>query len=496
MSLGITAPTDAISMDMQMLIGGNWVDALGEERIPVESPSTMTTIGSVPRARSVDIDRAVVAARQSFPAWRDTPPRQRGRLLARIADALEPLAEELARTISTENGNAIRTQSRGEVAFSVDVFRYFGGIASEAKGETIPLGSTVLDYSRREPFGVVGAIVPWNAPLQLSAMKIAPALAMGNTIVLKVAEDAPLAVLRLAEVANQVLPAGVLNVIPGYGDEAGEALIRHADVDKLTFTGSTAIGSHVMATAAERIVPVSLELGGKNPQIVFPDADNDEVARGAIMAMRFARQGQSCTAGSRLFVHSSIFDSYLDRFVGALRELRVGDPLDEASDIGAIVNRKQFDKVCGYISEGIESNSTVLLGGLPPSDGPLANGYYVTPTVLSQVDPAWRLAREEIFGPVVCAIPWTDEEEVLELANRSHYGLSAFIWTSNLGAALRAAHAVESGWVQVNQGGGQVLGQSYGGFRRSGIGREFSLEGMLDSYTHRKHVSINLAPIG
>lgn len=476
-----------------MLIDGTWVEAVGGEWIDIESPRDKTTCGRVPRARAEDVDHAVRAARAAFPAWRDLAPRARGRLLQQVADALEPHVEEIARLISLENGNALRTQSRGEAAFAVDVFRYFGGLASEAKGDTIPLGPRVLDYSRREPFGVVGAVVPWNAPVQLSSMKMAPALAMGNTLVLKAAEAAPLAVLAIARVAAEILPDGVLNVLVGYGDEAGEALITHPDVDKLSFTGSTPVGSRVMQSAADRIVPVSLELGGKNPQIVFPDADEDWVASGVVAAMRFARQGQSCTAGSRLFLHRSIYDSFLAKFVDKLEAMKVGDPLDEATDIGAIVNAKQHDRVRGYIEEGLShEGSGVAIGGLPPTEGPLSEGYYVTPTVFTQASNEWRMAREEIFGPVVTAIPWEDEDEVIAMANDTHYGLSAFIWSHDLGKAVRAAHAVEAGWVQVNQGGGQVLGQSYGGIKQSGIGREFSLEGAIDSYTYNKHISIDI----
>ncbi|QSE87832.1 aldehyde dehydrogenase family protein (plasmid) [Rhodococcus pseudokoreensis] len=474
------------------LVDGQWVGARNDEWIPVESPRDRRTIARVPRGGEKDIADAVNAAGRAFPGWRDTAPRARGRLLQQIADALEPHVERIARIISVENGNALRTQSRGEVNFAIDVFRYFGSVAGEIKGETIPLNATVLDYSRREPLGVVGAITPWNAPVQLAVMKIASALAAGNTLVLKAAEDAPLAVLEIAKIADEFLPRGVLNVIVGYGTEAGEALITHPDVRKLSFTGSTAVGSRVMAAASDRILPVSLELGGKNPQIVYPDANEDWVAQGTITGMRFVRQGQSCTAGSRLFVHKSILDSFVDKVTTNLAKLKVGDPLDEDSDIGAIVNKKQFDRVCGYIDDGLQrSNTTAAVGGRPPTEGPLSEGYYVEPTVIVGVENDWRIAQEEIFGPVMCVIPWEDEDDVIRMANDTHYGLSAFIWTHDIGRALRAAHSIEAGWVQVNQGGGQVLGQSYGGYKRSGIGREFSLEGMIESFTQRKHVSID-----
>ncbi|GCE37922.1 Aldehyde dehydrogenase [Rhodococcus wratislaviensis] len=483
-----------LSEEYLNLVDGQWVPSRNGQWISVESPRNFETIAQVPRGDEKDIDDAVSAAGRALPAWRATAPRARGRLLQQIGDALEAHVERIARIISIENGNAIKTQSRGEVRYAVDVFRYFGSVASETKGEQLPLNDHVLDYSRREPLGIVGAIVPWNAPVQLAAMKVSCALAAGNTLVLKVAEDAPLAVIEMAKICAEFLPAGVLNVIVGYGTEAGEALISHPDVAKLSFTGSTAIGSRVMSAAAERIVPVSLELGGKNPQIVFPDADEDWVAQGTIAAMRFARQGQSCTAGSRVFVHRSIVDSFVQKVTDHLKKLKVGDPLDEDSDIGAIVNRKQFDRVCGYIEEGLgREESLVAIGGAPPKEGPLSKGYYVEPTVFVGVDNQWRIAQEEIFGPVMCVIPWDDEDEVIKMANDSHYGLSAFIWTHDLGSAIRTANSIESGWVQVNQGGAQVLGQSYGGFKQSGIGREFSLEGMLEGFTQRKHVSIDIS---
>jgi acyl-CoA reductase-like NAD-dependent aldehyde dehydrogenase len=286
----------------------------------------------------------------------------------------------------------------------------------------------------------------------------------------------------------------VLNVLTGYGHDCGAALAAHPGVRKLSFTGSTEVGKLVMKAAAERIVPVSLELGGKSPSIVFPDADEDWVVDGIIAAMRFTRQSQSCTAGSRLFLHADIFDSFLAKLADKTSKLKIGDPLDEASDIGAIINEKQFKKVCGYVEEGLGlPGSKVLFGGLPPTTGPLAKGYFAIPTVFANAANDWRLAREEIFGPVLVAIRWKDEDEVIRMANDTHYGLAAYVWTKDIGRALRAAHAVEAGWVQVNQGLGQFPGHSYGGVKQSGIGREHSLEGMLESFTQRKSVTVNLA---
>ena len=478
----------------KMLIGGEWTESDGGEFIPVENPGQRdSVIAEVPRGGEADVDRAVRAAAKAFGEWERVAARDRGKLLSKIADTLEAQSEEIARTISLETGNAIRTQSRPEVALAVDLFRYFGGVAGEAKGETVPLGEQALSYSRREPIGVVGGIVAWNSPIMLAALKVTMALAAGNTLVLKPSAEAPLAVLKMTRLCAEHLPSGVLNTVTGTGDECGTPLIRHPMVNKLSFTGSTEVGKNIMKAAADRLAHVSLELGGKSPQIVFPDADDPRVVDGVISGMRFTRQGQSCTAGSRLFLHQSIFDTFLDRLVRKLKTFKIGEPLDESTDIGAIINRRQFEKVCSYIEDGTRQDGAKLfLGGLPPSHGPLAKGYFVEPTVLANVKNEWRIAREEIFGPVLVAIPWREDDEAIRMANDTHYGLAAYIWTHNISKALSTAHAIKSGWIQVNQGLGIVPGQSYGGFKQSGMGREYSLEGMLESFTQRKSVTINL----
>lgn len=478
----------------QMLIDGAWVDAQSGERIDVQSPSNLSIIATVPRGTQRDVEQAVTAAARAFPEWARVVPRERGRLLQKIADRLETRLQELETMLASETGNALRTQARPEAVGTVDVFRYFSGLASELKGETIPFGDHVLSYTRREPIGVVGAIIPWNAPAQLAALKVAPALCAGNTVVLKAAEDAPLAVLILAEVCNEFLPKGVFNVVTGYGPEAGAALSADPRVRKLSFTGSTATGKLVMREAADRIVPVSLELGGKSPSIVYPDANEDWVVDGIISAMRFTRQSQSCTAGSRLFLHDDIFDSFLEKLKNKVLALKIGDPLDEETDIGAIINEKQFNKVCGYVEEGLNNaDAELVFGGVPPKEGPLSKGYFAIPTVFAKRDNKWRLASEEIFGPVLVAVRWKDEADAIQMANDTHYGLAAYVWTHDIGRALRAANAIEAGWVQVNQGLGQSPGHSYGGVKQSGIGREHSLEGMLESYTERKNITVNLA---
>ena len=493
MAMAQEATASAAPRHVRMIINGEQVEAASGDEIGVEAPGTRQVFATVPRGTAEDVNRAVAAAAAALPAWSRVAPRDRGKMLLKIAEALEAEIEPMARTIAEETGNAIRTQARPEATMVADIFRYFGGLASELKGETIPLGEHVLSYTRREPLGIVGAIIPWNAPVMLGALKIAPALCAGNVIVLKAAEDAPLGILHVAEICQKFVPPGVVNVLTGTGPECGGPLSEHPDIRKLSFTGSTAVGKIIMKAAADRIVPVSLELGGKSPSIVYPDANEDWAIDGMINAMRFTRQSQSCTAGSRLFLHDSIFDSFLEKLSAKLAAFKIGNPLDEENDIGAIINNRQYTKVCGYIDDGLKQSDTELVcGGPPPKDGPLSKGYFTVPTIFANTSNDWRLAREEIFGPVLVAIRWKDEDEAIRMANQSHYGLAAYVWTRDIARAISAAHNIEAGWVQINQGGGQVPGHTYGGYKQSGIGREFSLEGMLDSFTQRKNVTINL----
>ncbi len=473
-----------------MLIGGEWVPAASGARFAVENPSRREVLASVARGGAEDVDRAVAAAAAAFPEWRGRPARERGLLLSRIAEDLAGIGEELARLIAAETGNAIRTQARGEAAMAADVLRYFGGVASEQKGEVLPFGDDLLSYSVREPLGVVAAIVPWNAPVLLASLKVAMALCTGNTLVLKAAEDAPLGVLRMAEVCAAHLPAGVLNVVTGYGEECGGPLLEHPGIAKITFTGSTEVGRIAMRAAAERILPVSLELGGKAPAIVYPDSGDDATVAHVITAMRFARQGQSCTAGSRLYVHESLFEDFTARLADRLGELVVGDALDERSDIGSVISGTQDTRVCGYVQEALDQGATALVGGLPDD---ARSGYQLPPTVLTGVEQSWRVAREEVFGPVLVALPWSDEDEVIRWANDTHYGLAAFVFSKDIDRALRAAHRIEAGWVQVNRSGGQLPGMSYGGKKLSGLGSEYSIEGALESFTQRKGITIGLS---
>ncbi|MET3804056.1 aldehyde dehydrogenase (NAD+) [Nakamurella sp. UYEF19] len=493
----MTTTSDITVTDFPMLIGGDRVNAANDAWTDVHSPSRRgTVIGRVPQGEAVDVDRAVEAARAAFPAWRDLHFKDRQLALLRIADALAERAEELALLTATDTGNALRPQARPESQTLVNLFRYFGGVAGEFKGTVLPAGNDQLQYTRREPLGVVAAILPWNSPLMIAGMKVPAALSAGNTVILKPAADAPLTILLMAEIANEFLPPGVLNVVTGKGSVVGEALLVHEGVDKVSFTGSTEVGKHVAQVTGARLAHTSLELGGKSPTIVFPDAAAPDrleaLADGILLGMRFTRQGQSCTAGSRLFIHESVYDVVLEAVVRKASALKVGDPLDEGTDMGAIINASQYASVKEYIDEGKSQPGVrvALDGGDYSPEG--LDGFYQGPTIFAGVQNTWRIAREEIFGPVLVAIPWSDREEVIKMANDSHYGLAAFVWSQNLTEALDTAHRIDSGWVQVNQGGGQVIGQAYGGYKQSGLGREFSIEGAIEGFTQTKQINVKL----
>lgn len=484
--------TNKIS-SISMLVNGQSCGAVSGLTLEVQNPATRKVIATVPRGQQEDVNSAVRAATIAFVDWRRSSSKTRGLALLKIADAIEKNTEYLALTLASETGNAIRTQSRPEVKASADVFRYFGGLFGEAKGESSILTSGALNYTLREPIGVVAAVIPWNSPIIIAATKIAPALCMGNTVVLKTAEDAPLAVLELAKICSNFLPPGVLNVLTGLGQECGVALVNHPGVGKISFTGSTEVGKSVMRAAADRVIPVSLELGGKSPNIIFPDSNEDWVVDGTIGAARITRQSQSCTAGTRVYIHSTIFDSFIDKLTIKLDALNVGDPLDEKTDIGALINQRQYERVCGYIDDGlIQPNAKLITGGLPEKNSFVSDGYFLKPTLFACDSNDWRLAREEIFGPVLCAIRWSDEDEVLRMANDTNYGLAGFIWSRDINKAIKMAHGIESGFIQINQAAGPLPGQSFGGYKQSGIGSELSLESMIETFTRKKNIAIAL----
>ena len=491
--LGAAMDRNSAFGDVMMLVGGRWVPSADGGWMEVTSPGHADrVIARVPAATAVDVEAAVESACRAQAPWGALHFAERARRLSAIADEVEAHLEPLARLTALDTGNAIRTQARPEVLTLVSLFRYFAGVAAEMKGVVLPAGAGQLQFSSREPLGVVGAILPWNSPLMIAGMKIPPALAAGNAIVVKASELAPLSVLYLAELAARHLPAGLLQVLTGDGKACGAPLVRHPAVAKVSFTGSTSVGAEVAGVAASRFAHLSLELGGKSPSIVWPDSMNDETVLGAMSALRITRQGQSCTAGTRLFVHASIYEDFLTRLAEALGALKVGDPLAEETDMGSLINRRQYERVSAYIQEG-RGHPTVItmLDGIHHAQ--LGDGYYMGPTLFAGADNKWRLAQEEIFGPVLVAIPWSNDDEVIEMANDSHYGLAAYLWCHDLDRALGAARRIDSGWIQINQGTGQVVGQAYGGYKQSGIGREFSMEGALEAFTQTKQINVQLA---
>lgn len=479
-----------------LLVGGEWETPSSGDTFVVENPSRRTVVAEVGLSGPTDVDRAVASARAAFGSWKVLPSRARGAMLTSIAERLAEHSEEIARLLAAETGNALRTQSRGEVQGAVEVFRYYGGVSAEQKGETLPLGDAMLSYSTREPLGVVGAIIPWNSPVVLGAVKIAMALVTGNTIVLKPAEDAPLAVLRMVEIAQEILPAGVLNVVTGPGSTVGAALANHEDVNKVSFTGSSEVGRSVSHAVADRIGRATLELGGKSPTIVFPDAaendaDVDALVSKVVGAMRFARQGQSCTAGSRLFLHESLWSNVMPKLVAAVEALEIGDALDEGSEVGAVISEERYSEIRSMLIAARDAGAVFETGEVPPPASEVT-GLFPEPVILTGVDNRDPIAQQEVFGPVLVVIPWTDEAEVIRQANDTPYGLAAYVFTRDTSTALRVTAQLEAGWIQVNQAGGQIAGMSYGGMKQSGIGSEYSIEGALEAYTTRKSVTVSL----
>lgn len=492
----LTAETRALLERVEGVqwVGGEAVPAVAGALLDVIDPATQGLIGRTPASGAADVDAAVAAAAATFPAWARMPARERGKAVGRGGQAIAAAAEPLAALLALESGKAIRTECRPELAGTVDMLVLYAGLGSELKGETLPFHPDILSYTLVEPLGVVGAIVPWNVPLLLSALKIGPALVAGNTVVLKASEEAPFATVAALRLLAEALPPGVLNVLVGTGTDCGAPLVAHPQVAKVTFTGSQGVGEQVALTAARKLIPVSLELGGKSPMIVCADADLDKAVQGAVAGMRFTRMGQSCTASSRIFVHASLVERFLAGLEVAVAALKIGDPLDEATDAGCVINRRQWEKIASYTVDGAGGPAARLLRwGSLPQEGAFAQGFFVQPTVCVDPAPGSAILREEIFGPVTCVIPFTDTAEALAAANDSDFGLAATIWTRDLRTGLAMARDIEAGFVQVNRTLTIQPNLSYGGFKKSGLGKEASLEAMLAHFTRSKTISVDIA---
>lgn len=475
-------------------IGGGYVPARSGRSFAVVNPATGVEVARAAEGDAADVDAAVQNAAAAQKDWAKVPARKRGAMVHACAALLKEHQEELARLIALETGKALRTESRVEAGVVADIFEFFGGLGSELKGESVPFAPNVLSVTVREPLGVVGAIIPWNVPMLLMALKVAPALVAGNTVVVKSAEEAPLAVLRICELMNRILPPGVFNMLSGFGPECGAPLVEHPLVRKLTFTGSVETGKIVARAAAERLIPVTLELGGKSPMIVFADCDFEKTVAGALTSMRFTRQGQSCTAASRIYVERPIFDRFVAAMKSAVDAMVMGDPLEERTDIGTIISEGQLAKVRGFIEEGkATAGASAHVCSRLPDDPALKKGLFIQPVIFTGLTRHSRLVREEIFGPVTVIAPFDDPEAVLAEANDSEYGLAASLWTNNLKVGLDLAHRLEAGLVQINQNLVVQANLSYGGVKSSGLGKEASLEAMLEHFTHKKTIMVNMA---
>ncbi len=489
----VTATATAIST-WNMIIGGEDVPALSGETFETVSPTTNEPIARVPKAGEADVDRAVEAARTAFDdgPWSRFTPQERMRTLNRIADLLRERVEEIA-VLETRNCGKIIVESRADVIASANCFEYYGNLATQLWGEQIPMNGPLLDYTLREAYGVCGQIIPWNFPLLMAAWKVAPALAAGNTVVLKPASVTPLTAIVLGQICRDArMPDGVVNVITGPGGVIGDAIVGHPKVDKIAFTGETETGRQIMARAAETIKKVSLELGGKSPNIVFPDADLDEAVNGSLFAI-YTNAGQRCTARTRLFLHEEIYDRFIDDFVSKARRIRVGDPLDHDTQMGPVISPQQRDRVLHYCGVAENEGAELLTGGRKVALGELAAGNFVEPTVFGNVDAKMTLAQEEVFGPVLAVIPFSDEDELVRMANSTIYGLAATLWTNDIKRAHTLARRLQAGNVSINYPTVNPPEAPFGGYKQSGIGRELSRHG-LDLYLQTKNVVVNLNP--
>ncbi|MBL8192350.1 MAG: aldehyde dehydrogenase family protein [Blastocatellia bacterium] len=489
------AVSNFIAKPVKMLIGKDWVEAINGATFPVYNPATGQIMAHVAEGRKEDIDLAVKAARKAFEEgpWSRITPSERGKLIWRLADLLEKHIEEFAQLESLDNGKPLTIARGADVPLAIDLFRYMAGWATKVEGTTIPIsvpytpGTKYLAYTTREPVGVVGQIIPWNFPLLMAAWKLGPALATGCTVVLKPAEQTPLTALRLAELVQEAgFPEGVVNVVAGYGETAGAALAAHPDVDKVAFTGSTEVGKLILQAAAGNLKKVTLELGGKSPNIVFKDADLDLAIAGAANAI-FFNHGQCCCAGSRLYIEESVFDKVVSGVADIANNIKVGPGFDPDTQMGPLVSDEQLSRVCSYMQSGLSSGATALAGGQKLGE----QGYFVKPTVLTNVDQNMKVVQEEIFGPVVTAMPFKQSDDIAPAANDTVYGLAAGIWTSDISKAHSLASKLRAGTVWINCYNIFDAAMPFGGYKQSGWGREMGKEA-LELYTETKSVCVKM----
>lgn len=473
----------------ECFIGGRWTPAVSGKTFETINPATEEVIAQVAEGDAADVDLAVKAARHALEQgpWGRMDARERGRLLYKLADLVEEELDELAALETLDNGKPIRDSRAADLPLVIDCLRYYAGFADKIHGQTIPVRGEYFTYTRREPVGVAGQIIPWNFPMLMVAWKWGPALAAGCTIVMKPAEQTPLTCLRMARLAQKAgIPDGVINIVPGYGPTAGAALVKHPDVDKIAFTGEYRTAQIIMQDAAPTLKRLTFELGGKSPNVVFADADLDAAAMGAHFGLYF-NQGQCCCAGSRLFVEDKVHDKFVDKLVAMNKARKLGDPLDPATEQGPQVDQAQFDKIMGYIDRGKKEGAKCLTGGKRHGD----RGYFIEPTLFGEVRDEMAIARDEIFGPVLSVLRFKDVDEIVRRANNTTYGLAAAVWTRDIAKAHRLAAAIKAGTVWINCYDVFDAAAPFGGFKMSGMGRELGEKG-LDAYTETKTVTVSL----